>query len=150
MKKPTENDRIRKIKPDRSTAETFITGFSNDEWETLIKRIFGKAANTVIDQEHSSFHKNDPAGHAFRLGRLLSRWNEILAIIDEELPPGESVEKLMKNLGMPIKPENIGISRKETEDAFLGSREIRSRYMTSSMLWDLGLLYEIELLPEQV
>ena len=33
------------------------------------------------------------------------------------------------------------------EAAFLGSREIRARYMTSSMLWDLGLLYQISL-PE--
>ena len=48
---------------------------------------------------------------------------------------------------MPMKPEDIQITRQETEDAFLGSREIRARYMTSSMLWDLGLLYQIPL-PE--
>ena len=138
-------DRIREITPDRSTAEAFVSGFSNEEWERLTRRIFGKAADTVIDQEHISFHKNDPAGHAVRLDRLLSHWDDILTIIDEELPPAESVEKLMKNLGMPMKPEDIGISGKETEDAFFGSREIRSRYMTSSMLWDLGLLYKTEL-----
>ena len=53
----------------------------------------------------------------------------------------------MRKLGMPMKPEDIGISRQEAENAFLGSREVRARYMTSCLLWDLGLLYRTEL-PE--
>ena len=140
-------DRIRSMTPDRTVAEAFITHFTNEEWEALMRRIFGRAADTVIHQEHCVFHKNDPAGHAARLDRLIRHWNEIQAIIDEELPPAASIADLMRKLSMPMKPEDIQITRQDTEDAFLGSREIRSRYMTSSMLWDLGLLYRIAL-PE--
>ena len=140
-------DRIRAITPDRTVAEAFFAHFSNEDWEALIRRIFGRAADAVIQQEHRVDHKNDPDGHAARLDRLISHWDEILVIIDEELPPAAFVADLMRKLEMPMKPEDIQITRQETEDAFLGSREIRARYMTSSMLWDLGLLYQIPL-PE--
>ena len=36
----------------------------------------------------------------------------------------------------------IGISRQDTVDAFLRSRDIRDKYMTSSLLWDLGVIEE--------
>ena len=36
----------------------------------------------------------------------------------------------------------IFISRQDTVDAFLVSRDIRDKYLTSSLLWDLGLLEE--------
>ena len=140
-------DRIREIRPDRETAEAFVRGFADADLQALVRRVFGRAAETVIAQEHTVFHKNDPAAHAARLERILSRWDGILEIINEELPPAEPVEELMRKHGMPMKPEDIGISRQEAENAFLGSREVRARYMTSSLLWDLGLLYRTEL-PE--
>ena len=63
-------------------------------------------------------------------------------IIREELPSRDSVYALMKRCGMPLTPEDLGLSRKDTVDALLGSREIRDKYLTSSLLWDLGLLDE--------
>ena len=67
------------------------------------------------------------------------------AAIDEELPKTEEIEALMKSLGMAMEPEDIGINRQDTVDAFRASRDTRKKYLTSSMLWDMGELYEIEL-----
>ena len=47
----------------------------------------------------------------------------------------------MRDLGMPMTPADIGISREDTENAFIASRDIRDKYLSSSLLWDLGLLY---------
>ena len=140
-------DQIRNITPDRQAAEEFIEHFSNAEWEKMIRRIFGKAAETVVRQEHEQYHNNDKARHAQRLDRILNGWEEIRRIMDEEMPDTETIAALMHSLGMPMTPADINISREDTENAFIASRDIRDKYMTSSLLWDLGLLYTTEL-PE--
>jgi glycerol-1-phosphate dehydrogenase [NAD(P)+] len=43
---------------------------------------------------------------------------------------------------MPLVPADLGLTHQDTLAAFLGSREIRDKYLTSSLLWDLGLLQE--------
>ena len=140
-------DRIRTLTPDRARAEAFIRDFSDEQWQAQTRAIFGKAAQTVIDAEHNLQHKNDPARHARRLDNLIAHWEDILRIIREELPATADIEALMASQGMPMTPADIGISREDTERAFIGSRDIRDKYLTSSMLWDLGLLYDIRL-PE--
>jgi len=138
-------DQIRKMKPDRATAEKFIENFSNEEWEAMIRDIFGKAAETVITQEHTIFHKNDKARHAKRLDKIIDGWDEIQRFIAEELPETETIAAMMKDLGMPMVPADIDISWEDTEKAFIGSRDIRDKYLSSSMLWDMGLLYTTKL-----
>ncbi len=138
-------DKIREMKPSRETAEKFITDFCDEEWQKMIRRIFGKAAETVIMQEHNQFHKNDKTRHAARLTNILENWDEILKIIDEELPDREAIAAIMKGLEMPMTPEDINISWEDTCDAFIGSRDIRDKYLSSSMLWDMGVLYTTEL-----
>ena len=138
-------DKIREMKPSREVAEKFINDFCDEEWQKMIRRIFGKAAETVIMQEHNQFHKNDKTRHAARLTKILENWDEILKIIDEELPDREAIAAIMKGLEMPMTPEDINISWEDTCDAFIGSRDIRDKYLSSSMLWDMGVLYTTEL-----
>lgn len=140
-------DDIRNIKPSREVAEKFINEFKNEDWEKMIRSIFGQAAETVIRQEHTIFHKNDKDRHAVRLTKILEGWDDILRFIDEELPETEKIAALMKDLGMPMVPADIDISKEDTVNAFIGSRDIRDKYLSSTMLWDLGLLYTTKL-PE--
>ena len=51
----------------------------------------------------------------------------------------------MRSLGMAMEPEDIGFDRQDTVDAFRASRDIRNKYLTSSMLWDMGELYTLDL-----
>ncbi len=140
-------DDIRNIKPSREVAEKFINEFKNEDWEKMIRNIFGQAAETVIKQEHAIFHKNDKDRHAVRLTKILEGWDDILRFIDEELPETEKIAALMKDLGMPMVPADIDINEEDTVNAFIGSRDIRDKYLSSTMLWDLGLLYTTKL-PE--
>ena len=50
---------------------------------------------------------------------------------------------------MPMLPADIDISRQDTEDAFIASRDIRDKYLTSSLLWDMGVLYGMRAMEEQ-
>ena len=67
-------------------------------------------------------------------------WELIQQTIAKELPPYEEVYSAMKMTGMPMEPADIGIDAEETHDAFVCSRDMRDRYLASSLLWDLGVL----------
>ena len=138
-------DIIRTLKPDLEKAMAFRRDFNEEKWESELRRIFGKTAETVITLEKTSFHNNDAAEHAVRAAKIVEHWDEILTIIDEELPNVQEIETLMKGLDMAMEPEGVGFTRQDAVDAFRASRDTRKKYLTSSMLWDMGVLYEIEL-----
>ena len=48
----------------------------------------------------------------------------------------------MAATGMPLTPADIDISVDDAVDAFLGARDIRDKYLSCSLLWDLGLTDE--------
>ncbi len=138
-------DVIRTLKPDEEKALAFRRGFSEEKWESELRRILGRTAQTVIDLEHHTFHNNDETAHAVRAKNIAVHWDEILRAAREELPDTAQIEALMRSLDMAMEPEDIGIDRQDTVDAFRASRDTRNKYLTSSMLWDMGELYDIEL-----
>ena len=133
---------IRRIKPDREKALAFMSRFDESEWEAQTRRIFGGAAESLIETAKAE-RRNDPAAHAERLNKIVDHWDEILKIIDEELPSFEDLLGIMQVSGMPIRPAELGISDDDVRDALRGSRDIRNKYLSSTLLWDLGLLYEM-------
>ena len=142
-------DHIRTLQPSREKAQRMMDAFSQEDWEQRMKQLFGEAtAREVITLEERA-HKNDPKAHAQRMDALLTHWDEVQQIIREELPPTEEILALCRRLGVASSPEELGMTHQQTVDAFLGSREIRQKYLTSSMLWDLGELNDFcAYLPE--
>ena len=124
--------------PSRELAEAHMRESSQAQWEAEMPQYFGSAAPEIIAVEHR-LKKNDSARHAERLERILACWPEILQIIREEIPPYEQIYSLMKKAEMPMMPADLGFSPAQTREAFLGTREIRDKYVASSLLWDLGL-----------
>lgn len=137
-------DRLRDRRPDMERAERFSREFDPALWEAETRRVFGKAAQKVLDTAAKE-HKNDDAARLIRARAVVDNWDAILGIIGDELPPTSEVEGLMRLVGMPMCPADIGVSDKDALDAFHASRDIRNKYLTSTMLWDLGLLYDFPL-----
>ena len=137
-------DDLRQMKPTREAAEQFMASFSQEEWRKNIRRVFGQAAETVIAQSERE-DRNSAAKHAVRLKNTLDNWDTILKICEEELPPTDIIASLMENLGMPMYPSDIDVTTQDTRDALDYSRDIRDKFLTSTLLWDLGLLYTWEL-----
>jgi len=135
-------EQIRIIQPSLQKATEFVSTFDAGAWGAQMRDIFGSAAETMIEKEKSEYRKNDPEGHAKRIAKIIESWPEILQIIDEELPAADDVLRLAQTLGMPITPGELGIADADVRKAFIGSREIRDKYIASSLLWDLGVLYE--------
>ena len=128
-------------RPDRQRAEAHMRAFDRAAWEAQVRRIFGKTADEIIAIE-DKVHKNDPARHAARLNNIIAHWDDILTIIREELPDYDALHGAMAATGMPLTPADIGIPTEDVVNAFIGARDIRDKYLSCSMLWDLGLTEE--------
>ena len=126
---------------DISKAETAMQNFSQEAWEHTMWEIFGPITPSILEIE-KKVGKNKPETQKRHLQRLVEHWPEIQQIIREELPSRYSVYQLMKSCGMPLTPKDLHLTAMDTIHALKGSREIRDKYLTSSMLWDLGLLGE--------
>ena len=87
-----------------------------------------------------SAKKNDPDGRRARAKRVIAAWDDLLALMEKDLPAYQDMAEYMKKLGMPTKPEEIGLSRQDVLDAFVCSRDIRNKYILSSMIWDIGYM----------
>ena len=62
--------------------------------------------------------------------------------VREELPDYDRLRSAMAATGMPLTPADIGIPPLDVVNAFIGARDIRDKYLSCSMLWDLGLTEE--------
>ncbi len=128
-------------------AEAAMKAFSVEKWEADVKRIFGSVAPEILRIERET-KKNDPEGHARRLALITENWGEIRRAMKEELPSRQEIIALMRRLEMPVTPKDLKLSREDTQDALRGSRDIRDKYLVSSLLWDMGMLDEaVERIP---
>ena len=141
--------KLRTVTPDRAKAEAHMAAYDRAAWEAQIRRIFGKTAGEIISIEDKT-KKNDAARHAKRLDNIINNWDEILKIIDEELPDYDTLYNLMAATGMPMKASDINVPMVDVIDAYVGSRDIRDKYLSCSLIWDLGLTDEFAAYLEEV
>ncbi|MGI6191949.1 MAG: sn-glycerol-1-phosphate dehydrogenase [Christensenellales bacterium] len=134
-------DKLLSFKPDRAKAEKFLKEFNSEEWEANVRRVFGDTAPEIFAIEKKA-GKNAPENHARRMNNIIERWDEIHKTMEEELPDYRKLYEAMKIVGMPMTPEELDLSKQDVRDAFICSRDMRDRYLMSSMLWDIGELYD--------
>ena len=131
-------EELKKVVPNSEQARAAMAAFDQQQWEDEARGIFGKIAPAIIDAA-KTLGLNDPQRHTRRLDKILVHWPDIVKIIDEELPDAQETLEKMKQLHMPHSPRDLGIDLEETKKAFIGSRVIRDKYLTSTLIWDLGL-----------
>ena len=131
---------LKTVRPDMGRVEKAISAFDRKAWENKIRCVFPKSSEGILKMEMSA-RKNDPDGRRIRAGRVIAAWDDVVTLM-EELPSYTAMAEFMKKLGMPTKPEEIGVSKQDALDAFVCSRDIRNKFILSSMIWDLGYMEE--------
>ena len=66
-----------------------------------------------------------------------------MEINETELPAYDEIYALLQTLGAPLTPEDIGIPESETAVCFKATKDIRDKYILSSLAYDLGCLDRI-------
>ena len=132
---------LKTICPVMEHAEAAAGRFDEAVWEKNIRRVFPKAADGILEIEKQT-RKNDRAGRLERAAIAIAHWDEILSLFQTELPSYEETKALMRRIGMPVTPREIGLTNREVIDAFVCSRDIRDKYLLSSLIWDIGYMEE--------
>ncbi|MBO5322715.1 MAG: sn-glycerol-1-phosphate dehydrogenase [Oscillospiraceae bacterium] len=135
-------EQIRKLTPNKEKALAYVNAFDAEAWNDTLRQFLGGGAEAMIQNERKE-GKYDKAKHAARLDLIIEKWEDILQIIDQEIPALDFVLNALIAVDAPTLPSEIGIRDEEVRGAFLTAKDIRDKYVGTRLLWDLGCLEEV-------
>jgi len=135
-------EKLKAVTPDRAKALAYVRAFDFENWSDELRAFLGRGAESMIALEAKE-KKYDADKHAVRLETIIDRWDDIMRIVNEELPSSAEIEALLDTIDAPKTPEDIGISSDLLPMTFKASKDIRDKYVLPRLFWDLGLLDEI-------
>ena len=141
-------EKLKEIKPTMERAILAADKFDENEWEKVIRRVFIDTADDIIAIAKKT-RKNAREDRLQRAQKIIDNWAKIVKIA-EETPSFSEIESIMKSVGMPTTAEEIGVKKEDVINAFVCSRDIRDKYLLSSMLWDIGYLDEFAVWLETI
>ncbi len=107
-------------------------------WAREMERAYGPAAPEVLRMEAEA-DKNGTEGRLRRIDSMEKNWAAVRAQL-KTLPSATWLRELLRRLGCPALPGDIGIDRTLLKDSLMVCKEIRPRYTIFQTVWDLGLL----------
>lgn len=131
-------EELQTITPNRETALAAVTAFEYEDHKKLLRNLLGSGAESMIRQEASE-GKYNKSTHPARLEKLLANWDEILQIIQEEVPSAQEIENLLDMIDAPQSLAELGTEDTLLPDIFAATRDIRDKYVLSRLCWDLGI-----------
>ena len=133
---------LKKKIPNKEKALRYVDAFDFDKWSDELRGFLGKGAEAMIALEGKE-KKYDKAKHAARLEVIIDKWDEILKIIEEEIPEFDEYEAILDSIKAPKTLPEIGIDPATLPMALKCSKDLRDKYILPKLLWDLGILDEI-------
>lgn len=116
--------------------------FNKEAWLEELSAYMGVSGAQMLKNAETCDLYN-PEKRAARQKNIKERLPEILEVIETELPPYGEIHALLRELGAPLTPEDIGIPESETPVCFKATKDIRDKYILSSLAYDLGCLDQI-------
>jgi len=135
-------EKIKAITPNREKALAYAAAFDYEAWSETLRSLLGKGAESMIALEAKE-GKYDVTSHGKRLEVILSNWENILKIIEEELPAADEVEALLDTIQAPKTLTQIGTDEAMLPIIFRATKDIRDKYVLSRLAWDLGVIEEL-------
>jgi glycerol-1-phosphate dehydrogenase [NAD(P)+] len=133
---------VKKTVPDRDKGLTYAADFDREAWFGELTDFLGTGARAMIEQEARE-GKYSTQKHAERLGVILRKWEELTAIMEEEIPSAAFIEALLDRIGCPETVEAWGLSPALLPMTFKATKDIRDKYVLSRLAFDLGILEEL-------
>ena len=109
--------------------------FQQPLWEHEIQKVYGSAAEHVIQVEHS-VHKNGKENVIRRVEKVKEHLEEIQSII-HELPDEKEIIEVLQVLDAPYDIAGIGVSEELLANGIRYAKELRNRYGILQALFDI-------------
>ncbi len=135
-------EKIKTIKPNKQKALSYAEAFDFSFWSDTLREFLGKGAESMIALEEKE-GKYNLEKHKKRLDVIIEKWDDILKIINEELPPLPHLYALFDKVGLPKTMEDIKIDKEILPMTFKSAKDIRDKYVLPRLCWDLGIIDEI-------
>lgn len=133
---------LAEVVPNREKALEYAKNFDFEDWSKQLSAFVGKGAEAMIKLEAKE-RKYDLDKHRARLEVIIDKWDDILKIIDEELPTVAEFEAILDTLEAPKTLAEIGMDESILPMTLKCTKDIRDKYVLPRLLWDLGILDEI-------
>ena len=118
-----------------------VESFDKEQWLKEMSAYMGAAGEQMLKNADTCALYWSEA-RAARQKHISKQWDKIEAVI-RALPPYAEILKLLESLGAPVSPEDIGIPETETAICFKATKDIRDKYILSSLAYDLGVLEQL-------
>jgi len=132
---------IKNITPNREKAINYVKSFDVDAYNEKLREFIGSGAEAMIELEKKE-KKYAQAEHAARLERIITHWDEIVAIINEEAPLAEALEAI-KVTGAQKCGKELSKTDEVMAKTFVFSKDVRDKYVVSRLAFDLGVIDEV-------
>lgn len=132
-------EKMKTIKPNKEKAIAAVNAFEFDKWSDELREFLGSSAEPMISKEYKD-KKYDKQRHLARIEYICDHWDDILRIINEELPSYQELSALLDVIGIEKAPVAIGVSGEALRLSFKATKDIRDKYVLSRLAWDLGEL----------
>lgn len=133
---------VKQVKPDKEKAFAAVAAFDLEDWNAQLRSFLGNSGETMIAQEQKE-RKYDKSTHPARFETIAENWQNILAILDEELPTAAELGRVMDTIGISKDLNTLGVDRECAKLTFKATKDIRDKYVLSRLAWDLGILDEL-------
>lgn len=135
-------EKVKLHTPNRESALAYAKNFDIADWNGRLRTLLGKGAESMIKLEEKE-KKYDVERHSKRLSVIIDKWDEILAVINEELPTLAELDALYEKLGLPKTLSDIGTDDALFGEVFRATKDIRDKYVLSRLVFDLGIIDDI-------
>ena len=130
---------VKAMTPDKEKAARFVKDFCYESWKETLRVFLGRSAETMIalEEKEGKYRKET---HPARFAIIQSNWDQIVQIIEEEIPSCESLSRLMDTIGIS---KELKLDKETIVRSFLATKDIRDKYVLSRLAWDLGICDEL-------
>lgn len=131
-------EQLANFTPNLEKATSFVKNFDFNAYSKKLEEFIGKASIPMIENEKKD-KKYDAIMHEKRIKKIIDNWDDIVKLIKNELPKFSELQNKLKKINAPTNANDIGLEENIKYDTFTFTKDIRNKYVLSSLCFDLGI-----------
>lgn len=121
-----------------NTKTVYEKSLKKDQYQIEIKAVFRDSAAQIFkENEHKIFDRDQWVAHAEKVKNSMPQIREELL---PKIPDAAMIVQVLKSMGAPSSPAELGLSKAELKEAILYAKEVRNKYTILDAAEYLGCL----------